>query len=107
MQARSSLASGVDCYSVGRVVLGEDCIVSQRAYLCGASHDIHDPAFTLLLGDIHVGDGAWVATEAFVGPGVTVGRRAVVGARAVATRDVEPGAIVAGNPARKIGEREA
>lgn len=105
MGPRSCLAAGVDCYNVGRVVLGADAIVSQRAYLCTATHAVHDPAFTLLLGDIHLEDGAWVAAEAFVGPGLTIGAGAVVGARAVAMRDVEPGAVVAGNPARKVGDR--
>jgi putative colanic acid biosynthesis acetyltransferase WcaF len=101
----SCLAAGVDCYSAGRVVIGAGCVISQRAYLCSASHDIHDPSFPLLLGDIHVEDGAWVATEAFVGPGVTVGRFAVLGARAVTTRDVEARAVMVGNPARCVGRR--
>jgi len=106
MGDRSCLAAGVDCYSAGPVVLGADCVVSQRAYLCSAGHDFRDPGFPLLLGEIRVGEGAWVATEAFIGPGVTIGRRAVVGARAVVTRSVPQAAIVAGNPSRVVGQRE-
>jgi len=47
----------------------------------------------------------FVGTDAFLGPGVRVGRAAVVGARAVVVKDIEPFTIVGGNPARPIGRR--
>ena len=99
------LADGVDCYNVAPITVGPHALVSQRAFLCGATHDYADPAFPLVPKPIAVGAGAWVAAEAFVGPGVTVGEGAVVGARAVVTRDVAPWAVVAGNPARVIKTR--
>lgn len=105
MEDRSCLAAGVDCYSAARIHLGSDCVVSQRAYLCAASHNPRKSTFPLLIGQIYVGEGAWVAAEAFIGPGVTVGRRSVVGARSVVTQDVPDGAIVAGNPSRVISTR--
>jgi putative colanic acid biosynthesis acetyltransferase WcaF len=105
LDSRSCLGPRVNCYSVGKIRLGCDSIISQGAYLCGATHDFRDTDFTLIIGDIDVGTGAWIATEAFVGPGVTIGDRAVVGARAVVTKDVEADLIVAGNPARVIGRR--
>jgi putative colanic acid biosynthesis acetyltransferase WcaF len=55
---------------------------------------------------INIGDWAWVAADAFVGPGVTIGRGAVVGARSVVVRDVPPDVVVAGNPARILGPRD-
>jgi putative colanic acid biosynthesis acetyltransferase WcaF len=61
---------------------------------------------TLLKPPITIGDEAWICADAFIGPGVTVGDRAVAGARAVVMRDVEAGAIVAGNPARVVGQRQ-
>ena len=48
---------------------------------------------------ITIGARAWVAAEAFVGPGVTVGEGAILGARAVAMRDLEPWTVHSGNPA--------
>ena len=48
---------------------------------------------------------AWVAAEAFVGPGVTIGEGAVVGARAAVFKNVTPWTVVGGNPAKYIKDR--
>ena len=102
---RCWLADGVDCYSVAPIALGADCVVSQRAFLCAATHDYTDPAFPLVLAPITVGPRVWIAAEAFVGPGVTVGAGAVIGARACVTRDVPAGAVMGGNPAAILNWR--
>jgi len=106
MAPRSCLGPRSICYTVGQVRLGRDAIVSQGAHLCAATHDHRDPAFPLLMGDIEIGTEAWVAADAFVGPGVKIGDRAVVGARAVVVKDVEPASVTAGNPALTIGRRD-
>ena len=93
-------------YSLGLIVIGRDATVSQHAHLCAGSHDHHSDDMRLLKPPITIGVGAWICTDAFVGPGVTVGEMAVVGARAVVTRDVPAHAIVAGNPGKVIGMRE-
>jgi putative colanic acid biosynthesis acetyltransferase WcaF len=105
MKPRSCLGPQVICYSAALVTIGADAIVSQHAHLCAATHDHRDPAFPLVVGPIEVGDGAWVAADAFVGPGVKIGSRAVVAARTVVVRDVAEGMVVAGNPARTVGTR--
>jgi putative colanic acid biosynthesis acetyltransferase WcaF len=92
-------------YSLGTIRLGQRVTVSQYAHLCAGTHDYTDPTFPLLRPPVVVGDDAWVAAEAFVGPGVTVGARAVLGARAVAVKDVPPDQVWAGNPARYIKPR--
>jgi len=106
MEARSCLGPGVDCYSVDQISLGPDAIVSQRAFICTASHDYRSRGSPLTTAPVEIGAAAWIAAEAFVGPGVTVGAGAVVGARAVAVRDVPPDAVVVGNPARVVSHRQ-
>jgi putative colanic acid biosynthesis acetyltransferase WcaF len=95
----------VDCYNMGSLVVGEYTIISQNAVLCGGTHDIHDEAFQLVARPIVIGDRAWIAAHAFVGPGVTVGDGAVLGARACAFKDLQPWTVYLGNPAVAIKAR--
>ena len=99
------LGPGVIVYNQGRITIGRRVVVSQRAHLCASSHDIRDPDFQLVLRPVTIRDGAWVAAEAFVGPGVTVGEGAVIGARAVLLRDAEAGGVYQGNPAVRVKAR--
>ena len=106
MRSGSTLGPGVECYNVAPVMLGEGATVSQRAFLCTASHDYDDPSMPLVTAPIHVGRSAWIAAEAFVAPGVVVGEGAVALARAVVTRDVSAWSVVAGNPATQVRTRK-
>lgn len=56
-------------------------------------------------GDTVIGNDVWIGAEAIIMPGVTIGDGAVIGTRALVTRDVAPYAIVAGNPAKTIRSR--
>lgn len=105
MKEYACIASGVDCYNAALVKIGFNATVSQRCYLCTASHNISSPHHEQIEKPIVIGDRAWVAAEAFVGPGVTIGDGAVVGARAVVFKDVEAWTVVGGNPAKYIKNR--
>lgn len=96
---------GVHCYNMATVELGRFVVISQRAHICGGTHEIDEPTMQLRARPIRIGAHAWVAAEAFVGPGVTIGEGTVLGARGVATRDLEPWSVYAGNPARWIKAR--
>jgi putative colanic acid biosynthesis acetyltransferase WcaF len=100
----STLGPRSEIYSVAQVTLGPWSVVSQRAYLCTASHDIHAPGFALTAAPIAIGRNAWVAADAFIGPGVTLADGAVAAARAGVVKDVDRNIIVGGNPATPIGE---
>jgi len=106
MGDHSCLSHHVDCYCVARVTIGAHATVSQYSYLCTASHDIEHPNMALTTAPIVIGEGAWVAADVFVGPGVTIGAGAVVGARSSVFKSVEPWTVVAGNPAKVIKRRE-
>lgn len=105
MGDHSCLSHYVDCYCVARIEIGAHATVSQYSFLCTATHDIEEPKMPLVTAPIRIGEGAWVAADVFVGPGVTVGDGAVVAARAVVIKDVAPWTVVAGNPARKVKDR--
>lgn len=105
MAEGSSLGPWVDCYCVDKIELGEWALVSQRVFLCSATHDISSPTFELKTAPIFIGKKAWVAAEAFVGPGTTVGEGAVVAARACVVKNVKSWSVVGGNPAKVIGVR--
>jgi putative colanic acid biosynthesis acetyltransferase WcaF len=106
MAEHSCLGPRVNSYCMAKVRLEAHAVVSQGAHLCTGTHDIDNPYFQLTTKPITVEARAWVAAEAFVGPGVTVGEGAVLGARGVAFRDLEPWSVYAGNPARMIRKRK-
>ena len=105
MGEHSCLADEVDCYNVAPVFVGDNTTVSQKSYLCTASHDITRPTLPLIHAPIHIEDPGWIGAYAFIGMGVTVGQGAVVGARASVYKDVQPWTVVGGNPAHKIKDR--
>jgi putative colanic acid biosynthesis acetyltransferase WcaF len=105
--AGSVLGPRVRCYNQRRITIGRSVVVSQDASLCASTHDVLDPLFPLLLRPIQIEDHAWIAAEAFVGPGVRVGTGAVLGARGVAMRDLSPWTFFSGNPAQPLKPRPA
>jgi putative colanic acid biosynthesis acetyltransferase WcaF len=95
----------VTVYSMARITFAPYSLASQGAHICAGTHDIEDVNFQLRARPIVIGYRAWIAAEAFVGPGVTVGDGTVLGARGCAFRDLEPWTVYAGNPARAIKPR--
>lgn len=92
-------------YSMAPISLAPYALVSQGAQLCAGTHDIEDMNFQLRSRPIRIGARAWIAADAFVGPGVTVGDGAVLGARGCAMRDLDPWTVYNGNPAAAIRPR--
>lgn len=101
----SSLGDYAIVYNLGRVRIGRRVTISQYAHLCAGTHDYTRYSMPLLRPPITVGDDAWIAAEAFVGPGVTVGEGVILGARAVAFRDLKPWTIYGGHPAQPLRPR--
>jgi putative colanic acid biosynthesis acetyltransferase WcaF len=101
----ASLGDEAELYNPSPISMGSHAIVSQQAYICGATHDYNDPAFPLISFPMSVGAYAWVCARASVSPGVNVGEGAVLGLGSVATRDLEPWTVYAGVPAKPIKRR--
>lgn len=79
--------------------------LSQDVYLCTGNHDWSHPDFKLIPAAIHIEQGSWLAARAVVGPGVTVGRGAVLSLGSVTGRSLQPMTIYAGNPAQPVKQR--
>jgi putative colanic acid biosynthesis acetyltransferase WcaF len=101
-----TIGPGVEVYNPGGVRLHEHAILSQDAFLCGATHDYDSPDFTYLKREIVVGAYAWICAKAIVLPGVHCKEGSVLGAASVTSRDLEPWTVNAGNPAKLIKLRK-
>lgn len=103
--AESSVGDRAVLYCLGPVAIGARVTISQGAHLCAGTHDHRRATMPLVRTPIVIGDEAWIAADAFVGPGVTVGEGAILGARGVAMRGLAPWTIYVGNPAVAVRER--
>ncbi|MFY0256281.1 hypothetical protein ACDQ55_20265 [Chitinophaga sp. 30R24] len=104
MGEQSTLGPGVKLH-IGKTIIGKKVTVSQRTYLCSATHKTDSINVPFVAGTIVIKDFVWVAAEAFVMSNVTIGEGAIVGAKAAVFKDVEPWTIVGGNPAKYIKKR--
>jgi putative colanic acid biosynthesis acetyltransferase WcaF len=105
MHEYSCLAPEVDCYNVNRIIIGAHSTVSQKSYLCSASHDITKSSNPLITSPIVIKDQVWVGADVFIGMGVTIEQGAVIGARSSVYKNVDAWEIVGGNPAKFIKKR--
>ena len=102
----SWIGDHVVLYTLGDIDIGMQAVVSQKCYLCTGSHDYRKPAFDIYAEPITIGDGAWLATDVYVAPGVNIGPGAVIGARSSVFEDVPEFAVAVGTPARVVRKRE-
>jgi putative colanic acid biosynthesis acetyltransferase WcaF len=89
----------------GKTIIGHKVTVSQRSYLCSATHETTSLNIPFVAGKIVIKDFAWIAAEAFIMTNITIGEGAIVGARAAVFQDVEDWTIVGGNPSKWIKNR--
>ena len=99
------IGDGAILYCQAKITIGAHAVISQGAHVCTGTHDYSDPSFPLRAIPICIGAHAWVAAEAFIHPGVTIGEGTVLGARSVATTNLAPWTVYAGHPAGFIKAR--
>jgi putative colanic acid biosynthesis acetyltransferase WcaF len=103
--SHSWIGDHVTLYSLGKIHIGANAVISQNSYLCAATHDMRSPSFDIYDQPIFVDDEVWIASEVFVSPGVRIGRGAVVGARSTVFHDLPPMMVSFGNPAIPVRPR--
>lgn len=96
----SWIGDDVVLYSLDYIHIGRHSVISQECYLCTGNHDFQSPSFSLITAPIIIGNGAWVATDCFVGPGVEIGANTIVGARSSVFRSLPAGQVCWGSPCR-------
>src|SRR6478609_6108918 len=93
----TTISWGVKVYNLAFSKIGSNTMISQYSHLCGGTHNYKSKDFDLIRTGFTIGNHVWIAADAFIGPGVTVHNNAIVAARAVVIKDVEPHTIVGGN----------
>jgi acetyltransferase-like isoleucine patch superfamily enzyme len=89
----------------GQLTIGDCVSISAETVILTADHDVQSSDFAGRERPVEIGDYAFLGTRCTILPGVRIGRGAVVGAGSLVTRDVPDYTIVAGNPAKTIGQR--
>ncbi len=101
----SWIGDDVVFYSLDRLTIGFQCVISQKCYLCTGSHNFQDPAFGLMVAPIAIGNGVWIAADCFVAPGVRIGANGVIGARSSVFSDIPEAQVAWGTPCRPRNPR--
>ncbi|OOQ57077.1 LbetaH domain-containing protein [Mucilaginibacter pedocola] len=99
------IANGATLYSQAKITIGYRAVVSQGAYICTGTHDYTKSGSPLIARPIVIGDNAWVAAEAFIHPGITIGNGCVIGARAVVVGNMPEWMVCAGHPCKPLKPR--
>ncbi|SHF73309.1 putative colanic acid biosynthesis acetyltransferase WcaF [Flavisolibacter ginsengisoli DSM 18119] len=105
-EAVVTIGPGVEIYNPGGIKLAHHTIISQDAYLCGATHDYNSIDFTYLKKPIILEAYSWICAKAIVLPGVLCKEGSVLGAGAVASKDLDPWTVYTGNPAFPVKQRK-
>jgi putative colanic acid biosynthesis acetyltransferase WcaF len=100
-----TLADQAEIYNPSLIYFESHCIVSQQAYICGATHDYNHPDFPMVSYSMRFGAYAWICARASVSPGVNVAEGAVLGLGSVAGHDLEPWTVYSGVPAVRVKSR--
>lgn len=89
-----------------KVIIEDNVCISQGAMLLCGNHDYKKPTFDLIVGAIHIKEGAWIGAKSIVCPNITVNSHAILSVNSVANSNLESYSVYKGNPAVKIRDRK-
>ena len=99
------IGEGVWIDNLAQVVIDSNVCISQGAMLLCGNHNYKSSTFDLMIGEIHIEEGAWVGAQSIVCPGITMKSHSVLSVGSVASSDIEAYSIYRGNPAIKVKDR--
>ena len=105
MEHHSCIGDNTWIYNLAKVSIGECATISQSVTICTGTHDYTRPHLPQVTKPVTIERGVWIAMDAFLMPGVTIGKNAVIGARSLVTKDMPEGMICAGHPCVPIKQR--
>lgn len=88
------------------LTIRRNAVIAYEAIIWTLNHDYNDVNFCGKGAPVEIGEYAWVCSRSIILPGVKIGKGSIVASGAIVTKDVEPWTIVAGIPAKRIGNRE-
>lgn len=88
------------------ISIGKNATIAYEAIIWSLNHDYNDIHFCAKGAPVTIGEYAWICSRSIILPGITVGKYAVVASGAVVTKDVPDYAVVAGVPAKIVGQRK-
>ena len=89
----------------GQLIIGNNVDIAEDCKIWTLQHDYNSPSYSAVGGTVFIEDYVWIGADSTILPNVCIGKGAVIATRAVVTKSVPPYTIVAGIPAKKIGER--
>jgi putative colanic acid biosynthesis acetyltransferase WcaF len=102
---RAMVGPRVALYNLALISVQRGANISQNCHLCAGTHDYTKWNMPLVAKPIAIGENAWLGADVFVGPGISIGELAVIGARSVVVKDMPSRSVCAGNPCRVIKAR--
>lgn len=98
----SWVGDDVVLYSLAKINIGMNSVISQKSYICTGGHDYNEKSFSIFGEEINIGNGVWIATDVFIAPGVTVSDGVVIGARSSVFSNLPPLTVCVGSPAKPV-----
>ncbi len=96
---------GVWIDNLAKVTIGNQCTISQGAYILTGNHDYKSSSFDLIIAEVQIEDGVWIGAKSIVCPGSICRSHSVLGVGSILSGEAKSYRIYSGNPARELKER--
>jgi len=98
---------GIGSIVIGPVIIGKGSICAQHCFISGESHQYQDVTINFSregfdIKPVAIGEDVWIGSNCIIVPGVTIGKKSVIGAGSVVTKDVPAFSLAVGNPAKVV-----